>query len=313
MGADPAMIRIEGLGKTWGSFVALDGVTFDVPRGSIFGLVGPNGAGKTTLLKALAGVVRPSTGGCWVDGISVEREPVAAKLRMGYLPGDGQLWERLTGGAFLREATACHPRIDRALQEELVDRFHLPLRKRIRTYSHGMKRKIGIVQALVPDVPLSVLDEPEDGLDPTARRILLDVLRRLQSTGRTTLLSSHQLDAVARVCDRVAFLAAGRLVDCDALPSIRERSARNIRVRLAPGLAPEVLRVEGVAEVHRREEEWVVVASGDPLPVLRRLAALDIEGLEYRQLRLEEVYADLYAIERIGASGNGAGASETSP
>src|SRR5262249_39784491 len=145
-------------------------------------------------------------GRCRIGGIAVDERPVEARRLTGYLPGDSSFYESRTGRAFLREATADYPRVDRALEAELIEAFQLPLDKKLRTYSHGMKRKIGIVQALVPDVPAAILDEPEEGLDPTARRRFLDLLKRLRAGGRTILLSSHQLDAVAQVCDRVAFL-----------------------------------------------------------------------------------------------------------
>jgi ABC-type multidrug transport system ATPase subunit len=161
-----------------------------------------------------------------------------------------------------------------------------------------MKRKLGILQAVVPNVPIAILDEPEEGLDPTARIGFLRLLESLRARGKTILLSSHQLESVARVCDRVAFIAAGRLVDCDSVVKIREKAGRRIRVRLRQGTDGACLRVPGVSDVIERDGEYTVVADGDPLDTLRRLAALPLDGLEFRQLRLEEIYADLYRIDR---------------
>jgi ABC-type multidrug transport system ATPase subunit len=292
------MIRVEQLGKRYGAFTALEGVSFEVSKAEIFGLVGPNGAGKTTILKSLLGIVIPTSGKCHVLDSWVQARPLEARRSVGYLPAEGRFYETMTGGAFLRFALGGYAEIDRALEEELVKAFALPLRKRIRGYSHGMKRKLGILQALVPRVPLAILDEPEEGLDPTARAFFLDLLVRLRAAGKTILLSSHQLESVAKVCDRVAFIAAGKLVDCDSVANIRERAGKRIRVRLRPGVDPAALSVPGVSEVRGRDGSYTVVAEGDPLEVLRRLAALPLDGLEFRQLRLEEIYADLYQLER---------------
>lgn len=292
------MIEVASLGKRYGAFRALEGVSFRVEPREIFGLVGPNGAGKTTILKSLLGVVIPTEGRCSVEGIDVRARPVDARRRIGYLPSEGRFYEPMRGGEFLRFALGGYPTVDWALADELAAAFALPLEKRIRGYSHGMKRKLGILQAVAPRVPVAVLDEPEEGLDPTARQAFLALLRRLREAGKTILLSSHHLETVAQVCDRVAFVAAGKLVDCDSVARIRERAGRNLRVRLRPGADPACLRVPGVREVIARGAEFTVVSEDDPLEVLRRLAALPLDGLEFRQLRLEEVYADLYRLDR---------------
>jgi ABC-2 type transport system ATP-binding protein len=292
------VIRVESLAKHYNHFVALENVSFDVRAGEIFGLVGPNGAGKTTILKSILGIVIPTSGACHVDNIDVRKRPVAARRRAGYLPSEGRFYETMPAGAFLRFALAGYQDYDRELVDELTRVFALPLAKKIRGFSHGMKRKLGIVQALAPRVPVAILDEPEEGLDPTARIAFLHLLERVRAGGKTILLSSHQLESVAKVCDRVAFIAAGKLIDCDSVGAIRERAGRRIRVRLRAGTDPACLRVPGAAEVIEREGEYTIVVDGDPLEALRRLAALPIDGLEFRQLRLEEIYADLYQIDR---------------
>ena len=292
------MIRIEGLTKHYGAFVALENVGFDVHEGEIFGLVGPNGAGKTTILKCLLGIVNPTRGRCVVDGRVVDSDPVGVRRRVGYLPSEGRFYENMRARAFLDFALSGYGSIDKDLYQDLVKRFALPLDKKIRGYSHGMKRKLGILQAVVPKVPIAVLDEPEEGLDPTARLGFQRLLEQLRARGKTIVLSSHQLESVSRVCDRVAFVAAGRLVDCDSVVNIREKAGRRIRVRLRQGVDGSALRVQGVSDVIERDGEYTVVTEGDPLEALRRLAALPLDGLEFRQLRLEEVYADLYKIDR---------------
>ncbi|MBL8693702.1 MAG: ABC transporter ATP-binding protein [Planctomycetes bacterium] len=295
------MIRAEDLTKNYGAFRALTDFSLEVKAGEIFGLVGPNGAGKTTFLKCLLGIVNPTAGRCMLDGIHVQARPVAARSRCGFLPGEDAFPLALRGATFLADALDDYPAVDRELERELVDLFRLPLNKRLRAYSHGMRRKIGIVQALAPRVPIAILDEPEDGLDPTSRLQLTALLRRLRDGGRTILFSSHHLDVVAQVCDRVAFIAGGRLLECATIEEIRDRASHRLRVRLAAGTPHSVLQIPEVESVIPRDGELILVAAGDPRALLRRVADLPIEKLEFRTLRLEDLYSDLYGVDRDAA------------
>lgn len=292
------MIRIEQIKKSYGSFPALDGVSFEIHKNEIFGLVGPNGAGKTTLLKILLGVVIPTSGRCYISDICVQTDGLRARRITTYLPSDGQFYEWMTPRSFLTFAVAGYPALDAALQGELLDIFNIPIDKKIRAFSHGMKRKLGIIQALVPRTPVAILDEPEEGLDPTARHRFLQILERERKNGRTILLSSHQLDSVARICDRVAFIAAGKLLDCDTLANIRNRAGKNIRVRLPQGADPRCLQLDEAEKVIAGDGFYTVVAKNNERDLLIKLSQLPIDSLEFRQLRLEDVYADLYQVER---------------
>ncbi|MGH7151559.1 MAG: ABC transporter ATP-binding protein, partial [Planctomycetota bacterium] len=209
----PPAVEVRRLVKRFGRRTALAGVDLEIPAGEVFGLVGPNGAGKSTLLRILIGIVRPTGGEARALGHRLPEESLAVRRRSGYLPADANLYERMRGAEFLAFALHGYPALDRPLERRLLEAFDLPLRDRIRTYSHGMKRKLALACALLPDVPLHILDEPTEGLDPSVRITLLDVLRELRSRGRTVLLSCHDLAEVERICDRVAFLDAGRLLD----------------------------------------------------------------------------------------------------
>lgn len=292
------MIEVLQLTKHYGSFIALDRVSFAVGPGEIFGLVGPNGAGKTTLIKCMMGIVNPTSGSCRIGGFDVAVDGVKARRLAGYLPGDGHLYESMTPRVFLQYALDGYGSVNNTLCSELFEVFKIPGDRRIRSFSHGMKRKIGIIQALAPETPIVILDEPEEGLDPTARQLFLNILISERSRGRTIFLSSHQLDTVAKACDRVAFVAGGRLLDCDTMEQIRNRAGRRIRVRLQPGVDPQCLRVEGVESVVTRGTEYVVIVKDQEHEVFRRLALLPVDAMDFRQLRLEELYSDLYQVER---------------
>ena len=222
----PQVLAAEGVRKRYGDVLALDGVSFELRRGEILGLVGPNGAGKTTFLKAAVGLVRLKEGRILVDGLDVGLDPVGVRRRAGYLPGECNLYPGMTGKGFLDFCLAGYPGVDSALRDDLVARFELPLRKKVRKHSTGMRRKLLLVQALCPRTPLALLDEPTESLDPSSRLFLLSLLRRLAGEGRAIVFSSHQLDEVERICDRVALLHRGKLLDFAPIDSLRERAAR---------------------------------------------------------------------------------------
>jgi len=222
----PQVLAAEGVAKRYGAVLALGGISLDARRGEILGLVGPNGAGKTTFLKSAVGLVRLSEGRIRIDGIDVAEDPVGVRRRTGYLPGECNLYPGMTGQTFLNFCLEGYPDADAALRKELAERFDLPLRKKVRKYSTGMRRKLLLIQALCLRTPLIFLDEPTESLDPSSRIFLLGLLRRLAGEGRTIVFSSHQLDEVERICDRVALLHKGSLLDFATIESLRERAAQ---------------------------------------------------------------------------------------
>ncbi len=296
------MFTADRVTKRYADVTALDGVALSAEKGEILGLVGPNGAGKTTLLKSAVGLVRPDAGDITAAGIDVRRDPVAARGRIGYMPGDCGLYDRWSGRALLDFCLGAYPRadVDSALADSLVARFELPLAKRVRGYSTGMRRKLLLIQALAVRVPLLVLDEPTEGLDPTTRAFLADHLRRRAEAGTTVLFSSHQLDEVEEISHRIAFLHHGRLLDIDTVAAIRARASHYLRVTLPEDADPALLEGPTVASVTAADGEWLVEAAGDPAATLRALAGLPVTSLEFNRARVSELYRDLYGVDGTG-------------
>ncbi|HET6203633.1 MAG TPA: ABC transporter ATP-binding protein [Planctomycetota bacterium] len=290
----PPAVEVLRLEKRYRGRVALAGIDLAVPSGEVFGLVGPNGAGKTTLLRILVGVVRPTGGEARALGHRLPAQALDVRRRTGYLPGDANLYERMRGAEFLAFALDGYAAIDRALERRLLEAFALPLGDRVRAYSHGMKRKLALAAALLPDVPLYVLDEPTEGLDPSMRQVLLEVLREQRSRGRTILLSSHDLAEVERVCDRVAFLHAGAVLDCDTIEGIRKKTARFLRATFRDPLPPEALARAGLAVAGREGETFLLRVDGDPAAALRSLLDLPVASLEWNRPSLADLYTALY-------------------
>lgn len=224
----PEMLRLVDVTKRYGTFTAVDAIGLTVPRGEIFGFLGPNGAGKTTTIRMVAGVLRPTAGKIFIGGDDLERDPASAKSRIGYIPDRPYLYEKLSGGEFLRfvaglwggEATEAEGRADR-----LLDLFSLTEWKDelIESYSHGMRQKLLITSALIHQPQMIVVDEPMVGLDPRSARILKDLLRAYVDQGGTVFLSSHTLEVVEAVCDRLAMIRAGEIIAHGTMQELREQ------------------------------------------------------------------------------------------
>lgn len=231
-----AAIVTEGLAKYYGQFCALRPLDLRVPAGTLFGFLGPNGAGKTTFLRMLMGLLRASAGHARVLGLDVWRAGPRLRRAVGYLPGDVRFYEDLTGAATLQFLDAARGRRGRAELARLAERFDLNLRKRVRDYSRGMKQKLGLIAAMLHRPQLLVLDEPTTALDPLVRQVLYEELRAVAAEGRTVLFSSHTLAEVEALCDEVAILRGGELVEQERITILRTRALRHVEVRWPPGV-----------------------------------------------------------------------------
>ncbi len=224
------MIRLEGLTKTYGKFVAVDNIDLHVPRGTMFGFLGPNGAGKTTTLRIIAGIMRPTAGRVWLGGDDVLADPMAAKARLGFIPDRPFLYEKLTGAEFLRFVAGLYRQDGEVVEkriDELLDVFELSQWKHelIESYSHGMRQKLIISSALIHRPECIVVDEPMVGLDPKAARLLKDIFRQFVDRGGTVLMSTHTLEVAETMCDRIAIIQTGKIVAQGTMADLREQTA----------------------------------------------------------------------------------------
>ena len=296
MSAAPAIETI-GLAKTYhGTVPALVDLDLTVARGEVFGYLGPNGAGKSTTIRLLLGLILPTAGRATVFGRDVHTEGVAARREAGYLPGDLRLSDRLTGREQLESLARLRGRVDRALRTSLCERLQVDLDRPIRQLSKGNRQKIGIVQAFMHRPDLVVLDEPTAGLDPLLQTEVRALLRETAAEGRSVFISSHSLDEVQHVADRVGIIRRGRLVDVDAVDNLRERSLRHVTVTFP--IAPDPAAFAGIDGVR------VVEATGSALKLsspesamsalVKRIAEHDIVDLVSQPADLEEIFLELY-------------------
>jgi ABC-2 type transport system ATP-binding protein len=286
-------IRIDSLTKRFGAIVAVDDLSLTVTIGEVFGFLGPNGAGKSTTIRTLLGLIRPTVGSTHVFGIPAS-DVRRAHRQLAYVPADVALWPALTGAEILELLGNVGPSLDVDYRRELVNRFDLDLDRPGKTYSTGNRQKVALVAAFATRAPLLVLDEPTSGLDPLMEREFRRCVMEARERGQTIFLSSHQLAEVEAVCDRVAILRAGRLVEIDSIADLRRlrRTVVEVSFRDSKPLLDNTPGVSGIESVDGHRLRFSL--SGPPAPALRALALADVTALAMREPTLEEIFLDYY-------------------
>ena len=297
-----AVIRTEKLTKSYGSHRGIVDVDLEVQQGEVFGFLGPNGAGKTTTIRILLDLIRPTSGKAYVFEIESSADPAAIHRRIGYLPGEFTLYDRLTGAQTLEYFGNLRGGVDKAYQAELIERFDLDAGRRFKEYSKGNKQKVGLVAALQHKPELLLLDEPTSGLDPLVQQTFFTVLREQVAAGSTVFLSSHVLSEVERSCDRVAIIREGRLVQVDRVDALRDLAHHQVELRFAGD--PPVGEFKGLAGVSDVEVEDHLIrlrVLGPITPVVQAAARLGVTDFLSREPSLEETFLAQYGREAAEA------------
>lgn len=296
------VIETHRLAKHYGTIIALGGIDLRVSKGAIFGFLGPNGAGKTTTMRILVGLLRPSTGSATVLGKDCVARSTEIRRDIGYLPGDVRLYEWMTGGQFL---AFCNDARDGGSQKEIARlqrRFDLNIDRRIRDYSRGMKQKLGLIAALMHRPQLLILDEPTTALDPLVQQTLYDELRAAAAEGRTVLFSSHTLSEVELLCDRVAIIRNGRIIEDDTISRLRQRAVRKVTLRLRSGEASALRVPDGAVPINVYEGTLTMSWTGDVTALLRGLSGLELADLAIGPPDLEDLFAAYYREDTVEAA-----------
>lgn len=289
-------IDTSGLSKRYGRVQALDDLTLQVAEGEIFGFLGPNGAGKTTTIRLLLGLLRPTAGTARILDRPTGAGHAAVRRDVGYLPGELSLWPRFSGRATLAflERLSGRPAVDRDTLAERLGLSEAELLRPVRTYSDGMKQKVGIIQALQCRPRLAFLDEPTKGLDPLVQQAFYEVLGSARRNGTTVFFSSHVLSEVQRVCDRVAILRAGKLVTVGSVADVRRAQRRRVRVAFSAEVDAAALDQLGEVRSRSASEVQLLVAQ-DALPgLVARLAGLPLADVTIEPPSLEDAFLDFY-------------------
>ena len=305
--SQPAIEAVD-LVKTFGRTVALDGVSFTVAPGSVFGVIGPNGAGKTTIMRALLDLIRLSSGRATLLGTESRNAGPELRRRIGYLPGELILEGRSTGRRLLRHYADISGPVAAGRVDELAERFSLDLDRTVRTLSKGNKQKLGIVQAFMHQPDLLVLDEPTSGLDPLMQQEFLGLVREARGNGQTVFLSSHVISEIQQAADEVAILRNGRIITVAGVEALRDSAIRHLRLSATGVTAGELhdrLRpLAGVEEVDCRPTaagaEATAVLTGGISPFVHVIATLRLTDLVVEEPDLEESVLRLYSAPGAG-------------
>ena len=290
------VIETDHLCKRYGEARGIEDLSLSVQRGEVFGFLGPNGAGKTTTIRTLLDLLHPTAGTARVFGLDSHRESRAIRARLGNLPGEFAYDERMTGRELLDLFAALRGlrSMDRA--QQLAERFDADLDRPLRQLSRGNRQKIGLVQALFHDPELLILDEPTTGLDPLMQEEFMAVVSELRDRGATVFLSSHDLDEVERICDRVAIIRDGRLVTVEDVEEMRGRAYRDVAARFTRPVSPAGLAgVPGVEDLVADGTTLRFRVRGDLDPVIKAIARHSVADLEVTRPTLEELFLTYYA------------------
>ncbi|MBI1259179.1 MAG: ATP-binding cassette domain-containing protein [Chloroflexi bacterium] len=296
------VIHTENLGKVYsGATRALDNLNLDVQRGEIFGYLGPNGAGKTTTIRLLLDLIRPTTGSASLLGLDARRDSIAIKHRVGYLPAELNLWDRQTAQQIVQFVGQARGDYDAAYVHRLAERLEFDLSKKVRSYSTGNKRKLGLIIALMNKPDLLILDEPSSGLDPLMQQTFYQLMQEARNEGRTVFLSSHILSEVQAICDRVAILRDGQLQAVRRVAELTHNDFRHMRLRFRePVEASAIASVPGVSEIISEGKALSFQLVGDVDPLLRAISSYYVEDIEVQEPTLEEVFLKFYSAQPNG-------------
>jgi ABC-2 type transport system ATP-binding protein len=296
---DAPAVRIEHLGKRYGRVTALRDVSLEVRTGEVFGFLGLNGAGKTTTIRVLLDLVRPTAGHASVFGFDCQARGLDVRARVGYLPGEPGFYGDMTGEATLDLLAGLgRSAVDPAWRRTLLDRLELAsadLKRPLREYSTGMKRKLGLVQACQADSPLLVLDEPTEGLDPLMQEVFYRLVAELRGRGRTVFMSSHVLPEVERICDRIGLVRRGELVLLSTVQDLRSLAGRRVRASFAEPVAAPASWPAGCHVIDVSPRLWDLRVHGPLGAIVGLLAALPVADLDVQMPHLEEILRTYYA------------------
>ena len=294
-------IEVNHLVKTYGGakpVQAVRDISFAVQPGEIFGFLGPNGAGKTTTIRCMLDVIRPTAGTIGVFGLDARKDALALHRRIGYIPGDVRLPGDLTAKQFLDRYSRMAG-LEPVLLSRLLSRFEVPLDRKLKSFSKGMRQMTAIVQAFMCDPELVILDEPTSGLDPLGQRSFNEFLVDEAERGLTVFMSSHILSEVEHTCHRVAVIRSGVLVAVEAIDQLRERAGQVVIVEFDGAVSESSLRaVTGVQAVeHDHDGTFHLKVAGSIDPVVKELARHTIRRLAIEEAPLEDVFLKFYGGE----------------
>ncbi len=291
-------IKTIGLTKQYGSFVALEPLNIEVKKGEILGYLGPNGAGKTTTIRSMLGLIKPTGGRAEIFGIDTQANKVEAHKHIAYIPGESTFWPNLTGAETLYLLGRINGAVDNKYMAELIKRFQFDVSKKVRAYSKGNRQKINIIAALMTKADLLIMDEPTTGLDPIMEQAFKECVMEAKANGQTVFLSSHILEEVEALCDRIGILRSGKLVELGTLSEMRHLAALTVQATFE-NKPPKVDHIKGVSGIKVVGHQLTCQVQGSIDPLFSALVAAHPKTLLSREPSLEELFLSLYGEEEV--------------
>jgi ABC-2 type transport system ATP-binding protein len=288
-----AAIETTGLSKSFGDTLALDNLDLRIEQGMVFGFLGPNGAGKTTMIRLLLDLIRPTGGTARVLGFDVNADSLEVRRRCGYLPGELKLPARSSAGQVLRHLARLRGDVDWKKATDIADRLGLDMNRRTDEMSKGNRQKVGLVAAFMADPELVILDEPTSGLDPLRQQDVRELMRETAAAGRTVLLSSHDLDQVEHVAERVGIIREGALVAHEEVAALRSRAVREVTVQYE-GDQPNLSGFDGVEIVEHGDDYVRLRVTGHMDRLVKALAQANVVSISSSKPELDEIFLSYY-------------------
>ncbi|MFC1662997.1 ABC transporter ATP-binding protein [Patescibacteria group bacterium] len=287
-----SVIKVEGLKKYFGKIKAVDGISFEVEQGEVFGFLGPNGAGKTTTIRCMMDFIRPTDGKIVILDNDSYRDTVKLKKKIGYLSGAVKLYGKWTGNDHIEFIRHLNGKDDNA--DELVKRLEFDTTRKAKHLSSGNRQKLGIIMALMTKPEVMVMDEPTNALDPLLQHEIYDLLKEMSSSGSTVFMSSHNLAEVEKVCTRVGIIREGKMVATESIQSLKEKRIFTVNVSFTDKFNKEDLIGGGITIKEEMPSGLILNVTGDLNPILEKLAQHKVRDLSIIHASLEEIFLESY-------------------
>ncbi|WP_379970770.1 ATP-binding cassette domain-containing protein [Ectobacillus sp. sgz5001026] len=291
------VIELNGLTKSYGKARGIEDVSFHVEEGEIFGFIGPNGAGKSTTIRTLLGLIHPTSGSATIFGKdSVKDAPEIAK-NIGYLPSEVFYYDNMKVIDLLNYSASFYKKDCSKRIKELAAIMELDLTKKIDDLSYGNKKKVGIVQGLLHEPKLIILDEPTGGLDPLMQQKFFDLLKGENKKGTTILFSSHILSEVQKLCDRVAIIKEGKIIEVEKMSTLKQDTYKKIKIETVSDQDGKQFEVPGVTKLVQEDHFISFLFKGNINPIMKKIAEMEIRNVWIEEPSLEEIFLHFYEKE----------------
>jgi ABC-2 type transport system ATP-binding protein len=288
------LVEVKGLQKNFGQFQALKDVFFEVNAGEVLGYIGPNGAGKSTTIRILLGIIRATQGKVQIFGKDVWQDSIEIHKKIAYVPGDVYLWPNLSGGETIDLFLKLHGAINQEKRDQLIKKFDLNPKKKVRSYSKGNRQKIALIAALATEAELYIFDEPTSGLDPLMEAFFQEEVKGLKAAGKAIILSSHILSEVEKLADRVAVIRKGEIVETGTLDDLRHLTRYQYKVETEQE-AVGLKELSSVHDLQIKENEATFQADSDAIDeILKTLLLYGVKKLEATPPTLEDLFMRHY-------------------